>query len=102
MKKSKLCLSDAIDSIRSEIVKAQLEAKAKDFKFELGEIELELEIAAEVSSNAGFKANWWVVTGEVGEQHKEVSKHKLKIKLKTAGEKAVEVTATSDQEPKRP
>jgi Trypsin-co-occurring domain 2 len=93
MKKSKLCLSDAIDSIRSEIVKAQLEAKAKDFKF---------EIAAEVSSNAGFKANWWVVTGEVGEQHKEVSKHKLKIKLKTAGEKAVEVTATSDQEPKRP
>jgi Trypsin-co-occurring domain 2 len=100
---NRLSLSKAIESIRSELVDAQQHGEKADLKFTVGEIELELEIVAEFSASTGAKANWWVVTGEVGSQYKESSKHKLKIKLNATNPdgKSVEVSKTSTENPSR-
>jgi hypothetical protein len=98
---SKLSLSDAIESIRSELIKAQLRGKGEEMRFEVVDIELELEIAGEVSKSTGFKASWWVVTGEVGTQSKESTRHKLKVKLNPIGidGRSVKVSKELDSNP---
>ena len=98
---SKLSLSDAIESIRSELAAAQRKGEQADLKFEVGEIELELEIAAELGATAGAEAKWWVVTAKTEAQYKESKKQKIKIKLKPVGAngKSIEVSKTLTQDP---
>jgi hypothetical protein len=99
---SKLSLSDAIESIRSELAAAQRRGEQADLKFEVGEIELELEIAAEVGASAGAEAKWFVVTGKTDAQYKESKKQKITIKLKPIGAngKSIEVSKSLTENPR--
>jgi DsbC/DsbD-like thiol-disulfide interchange protein len=101
MAMSKLSLSEAIESIRSELAAAQRQGERADLKFEVGEVELELEIVTELAATAGAEAKWFVVTGKTDAQYKESKKQKIKIKLKPIGVdgKSVEVSKTLSQNP---
>jgi Trypsin-co-occurring domain 2 len=99
---SKLSLSDAIESIRSELAVAQRKGEQADLKFEVGEIELELEIAAELGASAGAEAKWFVVTAKTDAQYKESKKQKITIKLKPIGAngKSIEVSKSLTENPR--
>jgi Trypsin-co-occurring domain 2 len=99
---SKLSLSDAIESVRSELAEAQRKGEQADLKFEVGEIELELEIAAELGASAGAEAKWFLVTAKTDAQYKESKKQKITIKLKPIGAngKSVEVSKSLTENPR--
>jgi hypothetical protein len=98
---SKLSLSDAIESVRSELATAQRKGEQADLKLEVGEIELELEIAAEVGASAGAEAKWFVVTAKTDAQYKESKKQKITIKLKPISKdgQPVSISSSPDQHP---
>jgi hypothetical protein len=96
---SQLSLSDAIESIRSELAAAQRKGEQADLKFEVGEIELELEIVAELGASAGAETKWWVVAAKTDASYKESKKQKIMIKLKpTKDDQPIKVNDVPEQD----
>lgn len=82
-----ITLSDAIQNLRGELTIAmQRASEDKDaLHFQLGPIEMELEVAATrvAEGKAGIK--WWLVEAGVGGKLESSSKHKIKLVLAPLG-----------------
>lgn len=88
-----LSLSDAIGNLRSELLKAQKAGAKDDLKFEVKEIELELQLVAcelvegEVAAEGEFSV-WSVLTTKIGSKVKGSSSdehtHRVTMKLAVA------------------
>jgi len=74
-------LSDAIENLRAELKLAQDKGKDKGLQFNVGAIEIELEVVAETELGTSGKVNWWILGGGVDTKDKDSSKHKLKLTL---------------------
>ena len=74
-------LSDAIENLRAEPAHARDPGKGKDLQFNVGSIDIELEVVAEDETSGGTKINWWIFGGGVDAKAKDASKHKLKLTL---------------------
>lgn len=94
-----LTVSEAIESLRSELAKAQQNGEGKDLRFTVQEVELELDVLLDVEADGKAKANVWLVAGEVKGKVSNSHAHKLKIKLQPLqkGNQPLEVSGTSSQ-----
>lgn len=75
-------LSDAIQNLREELKLAQTQGKNQDIRFDIGSVEIELEVVAEKEVGGSGKINWGIWGGSIDAKAKDVSKHKLKLTLK--------------------
>lgn len=80
-------LSDAIENLRAELTRAHKLGKDQDVNFNLGDIELELEVVAEDETSGDAKVNWWIFGGGVSGKMKDASTHKLKLILQAVDKK---------------
>lgn len=92
----KITLSEAIQHLRSELFTA-MQAKASDvLRFQLGtiEIELEVEVTRETTVEGGLK--WWLF--EAGGEAKRASTatHKIKLKLDPIGVDGQRIKVSDD------
>ena len=74
-------LSDAVENLREELKLAQEKGKNQDLQFNVGSIEIELEVVAETEIDASGKINWWILGGGMDTRAKDASRHKLKLSL---------------------
>jgi hypothetical protein len=77
-------LADLISQVRSDLTAAMLSGQLPEnqdlLKFELGDVELELELVVEKAHKPGVKARLLVV--DVGYDHERIRKSTNRIKLK--------------------
>ena len=91
-------ISDAIENLRSELEHARDEGEGKKLQFDMGLIELELQIVAENESSGGAKINWWIFGGGVDAKEKNVATHKLKLTLQALDAKGNPLRVSSPGE----
>lgn len=94
-------LSDAIENLREELAHARDQGKGKDLQFNVGLIDIELEVVAENETSGNAKINWWVFGGGLDAKAKDASKHKLKLALEAvdADGKPLRVSRQHDERP---
>jgi len=80
-------LSDAIENLRAELARAHELGKDQDIKFNLANIELELEVVAENETSGEAKVNWWIFGVVVSGKMKDAGTHKLKLNLQAVDKK---------------
>lgn len=87
---SNIALAEAIQNLRAELSVAMQAGEAQAVRFQLGVIELELdvELSREVEAKGGVK--WWIIDAGGGTRSNSGSSHKLKLKLEP-------ITATGDR-----
>lgn len=74
-------LASAIEALRGELVEAVSSGEGKEFRFELGVVELELQVAVEkkVEGEAGIK--FWLVSLGGGGSRSVGDTHTVKVSL---------------------
>jgi hypothetical protein len=94
-------LSEAIESLRAELEYAQREGQGKKLQFNIGAIELELEVLVEKEASGGAKLNWWIFVGGADAKVKGSDRHKLKLTLLAidSGGQPLRVSKTQEQLP---
>lgn len=91
-------LSDAIDNLREELKLAQESGKNQNLQFNVGSIELELEVLIEQEGSGNAKINWWIVAGGGEAKVKGADKHKLKLTLQAVDAKGQPLRVSKSQE----
>lgn len=98
---AQITLSSAIENLRSELTLAMKAGAHDELRFQLGTIEIELDVTvgSELDGKAGIK--WWVVEANVGEKQTAGSTHRIKLKLdpQTATGQPVKVSNTDPKKP---
>jgi len=74
-------LSEAIENLREELKLARNKGENRDLQFNVGAIEIELEVVMEKDAGASGKINWYLFAGTMDSKAKDTSKHKLKLSL---------------------
>ncbi len=100
-KKPGIPLAQAIEDLRSELLKALQKGKDQELHFRLKPIELELQLAVTASGVAKGGVKFWVVEfGAEGNAKRETT-HKLKLVLEPVGLKGepFEVSSPGDSRP---
>lgn len=94
-------LSDAIDNLREELKFTQEKGKNQNIQFNVGSIEVELEVIAEEETGGSGKVNWWILGGSVDSKTKDASKHKLKLTLQVVDDRGrpLQVSQRQDMRP---
>lgn len=75
-------LSRMIQNLRSELIKAQEEGADQPIRFDVEDVELELDIAVEEDLEGGISAKFYVLTSHFKAKKKDAVTQKLKLKLK--------------------
>lgn len=88
-------LADVIKALRQELIAAQQEGEGNNIRFNINNVEVELETLIEKTADGkgGFKINFGVVeaNAEAGGHYKNATKQRIKLSLG-----AVNVTQNSD------
>jgi hypothetical protein len=78
-------LADVIKALRQELITAQQEGENKDIRFNVNNVEVELETVVEIAGDGkgGFKIKFGVVeaNAEGGGHYKNATKQKIKLCL---------------------
>ncbi len=79
---NRIGLKDAIEALRLELSESILVSEGKEVRFEVGEIEMEFQVAVEQTTGGKGGIKFWVV--ELGAEMADKSSmiHKVKIPLK--------------------
>lgn len=91
-------LSDAINNLREELKLAQESGKNQNLQFNVGSIELELEVLIEQEESGNAKINWWILAGGAEAKVKGADKHKLKLTLQAVDAKGQPLKVSKIQE----
>ncbi len=75
-------LSNMVAALRHELEAAQVESEKKRLRFEVEDIELELQIVAEDLTKSGLGIKFWILNPSVEASEKRISTQKLRLKLK--------------------
>ncbi len=78
----KIGLKEALEALRAELSESILLSEGKEVRFEVGEIELEFQIAIEKTAEGRGGIKFWVVELGGGTTAKDTTVHKVKIPLK--------------------
>lgn len=93
---SDISLSEAIQNLRSELAKAQRDAEPTGLRFDMREIELDLQIVANKETKvtgqvAGSGSLWQLVTvkidGNASRSSRQDHTHRIKLKMGLAPDK---------------
>jgi hypothetical protein len=89
-------LAEVVQRLREEVEHAVERGRDKKLKFDLEEVQLELQVAVtrEGSGKTGFKL--WVVDAEVGAKLAQTQTQKVVLKLKPRGRKESAVSLADD------
>ena len=83
---SELGLADAIGQLRREIVTAMQAARNEPLQFQLGPVELELQVQLAAKAGVKGEAKWVVVSFGADAGAERTRTHKVKLTLKPAYE----------------
>ncbi|MCS6813965.1 MAG: hypothetical protein NZ772_10420 [Cyanobacteria bacterium] len=75
-------LRETLEALRKELSEAILVSEGKQVRFEVGEIELEFQIAVEKTADGKGGINVWVLELGGSASEKNVTMHRVKIPLK--------------------
>jgi hypothetical protein len=75
-------LKDAVEALRIELSESILVSEGKEVRFEVGEIEMEFQVAIEQANTAKGGIKFWVVEMGGDLSNKTSTVHKIKIPLK--------------------
>jgi hypothetical protein len=81
-KEDKFPLSDVVVELRRELLEAQRKAAEARLKFEVQEIELELQVGTGATGKAGFGVAFWVYSAEAEGEISRESLQTVRLKLK--------------------
>ena len=76
-------LIELVEALRADLERLNNEAAAKELVFEVGSVELELQVAVKVSGEATAQAKFWVLDlGSAKGSLARESAHKIKLTLR--------------------
>ncbi len=78
----RISLEKAIKDLRTQISAAVSNAEAEDIKFELQQIELELEVAIEETSSGQVGVSAWIMSADAKQDLATTRSHIVKLLLK--------------------
>jgi hypothetical protein len=96
---NKVGLRETLEALRVELSKSILAAEGEQIRFEVGEIELEVQFVVEQSKEGKGGLKFWVVEMGGGVTNKDTITHRIKILLKPIGEDGKPVLTGSDDIP---
>jgi hypothetical protein len=87
-------LSEMLGQLRKELSIAQSEGARSDLKFQIEDIEIELQIGTTKGGKGGGGIKFWVYNAEAEVNASQAKTQKLKLKLKPVGrdEKLIKVS----------
>jgi hypothetical protein len=81
----KIALSEMLTQLRKDLLKTQQEGGGSDLKFQIEDIEIELQLATTKGDVAGAGVKFWVFNADAKIDTSEAKTQKLKLKLKPVG-----------------
>ena len=78
----KIPLSEMLAQLREDLLKTQQEGKGSDLKFQIEDIEIELQLATTKVDGVGGGVKFWVFNADAKIDTSEARTQKLKLKLK--------------------
>ncbi len=75
-------LSEMIGQLREELLTARAKSEGSDLKFQIEDIEIELQIVTTKTGGVKSGVKFWVVNAEANANASQASTQKLKLKLK--------------------
>ena len=78
---SRIGLSDAIADLRGELTRAFEQGAGEALKFEVGDVELELEVELTVGGTVKGETKWWVVSAGAEATSERGSHHRIKLTM---------------------
>lgn len=75
-------LSEMIQTLRSELKVAMKEGGGDELKFEVGEVELELQVRIQNDKEGKGGIKFWVLTAGAGGKKSDETVHTFRLKLK--------------------
>ena len=92
-------LRETLEALRVELSKSILASEGEQIRFEVGEIELEVQFVVEQSKEGKGGLKFWVVEMGGGVTNKDTITHRIKIPLKPFGKDGKPVLTGSDDIP---
>ena len=81
----KIPLSEMLAQLRKDLLQTQEEGKGSDLKFQIEDIEIELQLATTKEAGVGGGVKFWVFNADAKIDTAEAKTQKLKLKLKPVG-----------------
>lgn len=78
----KIELSKMLLGLRQELVQAQESADKEDLKFDVGDIEVEIQFTTTIEGHGKGGVKFWVYNAEAGGKLSSQTVHKVKLMLK--------------------
>lgn len=96
MADSRIPLSDLITELRNELATAKLQGQSSDFRLQVEEAEIELQVVITREDGVSGGVKFWVVNAEAKDNYSDATTQKIKLKLKPldAVGKPVKIRAT--------
>ena len=96
---NKVGLRETLEALRVELSKSILASEGEQIRFEVGDIELEVQFVVEQSKEGKGGLKFWVVEMGGGVTNKDTITHKIKIPLKPIWKDGKPVLTGSDDIP---
>ena len=74
-------LADVITGLRKELIKAQQEGDGESIRFNVNNVEVELETVVTKEADGKLGMKFWVVEANAGGKYQNASKQKIKLTL---------------------
>jgi hypothetical protein len=82
---NKIGLSEMVLALRQELLTAQREGEAKDLKFKVEDIDLEVEVMTTKEGSGKGSIKFWVCDAEANASFSQAKTHRLTLRLKPLG-----------------
>jgi len=82
-------LSEMLQSLRQELALAKLAGKGAGIRFDIDEVEVELQVSVSKDRGANGKVSFWVLEGGAEAKAANASVHTFKLKLRVLDEDGV-------------
>ena len=96
---NKVGLRETLEALRVELSQSILASEGEQIRFEVGDIELEVQFVVEQSKEGKGGLKFWVVEMGGGVTNKDTITHRIKIPLKPIGKDGKPLLTGSDDIP---
>lgn len=94
----KIALAEMLSDLRAELLKARSDASESELRFEIADVELEVQLSVTKGAEGGGGVKFWVYNAEAQVSANEAKTHKLKLRLKPLNAADRSPFDVSDQE----